>query len=114
MDGLNIKIQKIPIYFVLGLDDLINVSLKRQGIKGTSVFDCFGSTTKYPVGTVAKIDYKRKHFYFVAINDINDFGKPIGQSIENVSIALNAVTDGIKRMGHYDNTTWILQRPCTG
>lgn len=68
-----------------GLDDLINVSLKRQEIKGTSVFDCFGSTTKYPVGTVAKIDYKRKHFYFVAINDINDFGKPIGQSIENVS-----------------------------
>ena len=43
-----------------------------------------------------------KHFYFVAINDINDFGKPIGQSIENVSIALNAVTDAIKRMGHYD------------
>ena len=85
-----------------GLDDLINESLKRQEIKGTSVFDCFGSTTKYPVGTVAKIDYKRKHFYFVAINDINDFGKPIGQSIENVSIALNAVTDAIKRMGHYD------------
>lgn len=31
------------------------------------------------------------------------YGKPIGQSIENVGIALAAVADAIKRMGHYDN-----------
>ena len=84
------------------LDRLINESLSKQGIKGESACDCFGLTTKYPIGTVAKIDYKKKHFYFVAINDVNEYGKPIGQSIGNVNIALTAVTDAIKRMGHYD------------
>ena len=84
------------------LDRLINDSLVKQGIKGESASDCFGPTTKYPIGTVAKIDYKEKHFYFVAINDVNKNGKPIGQSIENVNVALTAVTDVIKRMGHCD------------
>lgn len=84
------------------LDHLINESLSIQGIKGESTSDCFGSTEKYPIGTVAKIDHKGKHFYFVAINDVNKFGKPIGQSIENVNIALAAVTNAIKVMGHYD------------
>ena len=53
------------------------------------------SITKYPIGTVAKIDHKGKHFYFVAINDVNEYGKPIGKSIENVGIALTAVADAI-------------------
>ncbi len=85
------------------LDKLISMSLNSQKIKGTPADDCFGSTIKYSIGTVAKIDHKGKHFYFVAINDVNEFGKPIGQSIENVSIALTAVADAIKRIGHYDN-----------
>lgn len=46
--------------------------------------------------------HKGKHFYFVAINDVNEFGKPIGQSNDNINIALTAVADAIKRMGHYD------------
>lgn len=85
------------------LDKLISKSLNSQGIKGLPASDCFGSITKYPIGTVAKLDQKGKHFYFVAINDVNEYGKPIGQSIENVSIALIAVADAIKRMGHYDD-----------
>lgn len=84
------------------VDRLINESLSKQGIKGELASDCFGSTMKYPIGTVAKVDHKGKHFYFVAINDVNQYGKPIGQTIENVSAALGAVTDAIKRMGHYD------------
>ena len=82
---------------------MISKSLSCQGINGLPVSDCFGPITKYPIGTVAKIDHKGKHFYFVAINDVNEYGKPIGQSIENVGIALTAVADAIKRMGHYDN-----------
>lgn len=85
-----------------GLDKLINESLEKQGVKREISSDCFGSTTKFPIGTVAKIDYKKKHFYFVAINDVNEYGKPIGQSIGNVNAALTSVTDAIKRMGHYD------------
>lgn len=84
------------------LDRLINESLNKQGASGEITSDCFGSTMKYPVGTVAKVDHKGKHFYFVAINDVNQYGKPIGQTVENVSVALGAVTDAIKRMGHYD------------
>lgn len=87
---------------VHSLDSLIGASLNKQGIKGDCTSDCFGSTIKYPIGTVAKIDYEKKHFYFVAINDVNEYGKPIGQSIENVDIALNAVTDAIRRIGHCD------------
>ena len=85
------------------LDVLISKSLNSQEIKGFLTSDCFGPVIKYPIGTVAKIDRKGKHFYFVAINDVNKYGKPIGQSIEHVSIALTAVADAIKRMGHYDN-----------
>ena len=85
------------------LDKLISESLNSQEIKGVPASDCFGSITKYPIGTVAKIDHKGKHFYFVAINDVNKYGKPIGQSIENVSIALTSVADAIKKMGHYDD-----------
>ena len=85
------------------LDKLISRSLCNQGINGLLTSDCFGPITKYPIGTVAKIDHKGKHFYFVAINDVNEYGKPIGQSIENINIALTAVADVIKQMGHYDN-----------
>lgn len=85
-----------------GLDSLINESLGKQEVKGEIASDCFGSTTKYTIGTVAKIDYKKKHFYFVAINDVNEYGKPIGQSIGNVNAALTAVTYAIKRIGHCD------------
>lgn len=84
------------------LDIMISSSLSKQGIIGEDASDCFGSTKKYPIGTVAKVDYKGKHFYFVAINDVNEYGKPIGQTIENVTVALDAVVDAILRMGHCD------------
>lgn len=84
------------------LDTMISVSLKKQGIIGKDANDCFGSTKKYPIGTVAKVDYKSKHFYLVAVNDVNKFGKPIGQTIENVTVALDAVVDTILKMGHCD------------
>lgn len=84
------------------LDRLIAESLNEQRIKGEQASDCFGKTIKYQIGTVAKVDYKKKHFYFVALNDVNRYGKPIGQSIANVDRALSAVTDAIKQIGHCD------------
>lgn len=84
------------------LDARISASLTTQGIVGEDATDSFGPTKKYPIGTVAKVDYKRKHFYFVAVNDVNEFGKPIGQTIENVTTALISVVDAIRRMGHCD------------
>ena len=85
------------------LDKLIHESLINQGINGLDVEDCFGVTKKYPVGTVAKIDYEGKHFYFVAVNDVNETGKPIDQDIKNISIALQSLANTIKSIGHYDD-----------
>lgn len=110
MDGEYISPQSIQGRFQLkyfkrninDLDTMINESLKKQGIIGEDTNDCFGATKKYPIGTVAKVDYKRKHFYFVAINDVNENGKPIGQTIENVTVALAAIIDAILMMGHCD------------
>ena len=85
------------------MDMLISEGIKQQGLQGKASVDCFGETMKYPIGTVVKIDYKGKHYYFVAINDVNQYGKPIDQSITNVDIALTSIADTIKKMGHYDS-----------
>ena len=84
------------------LDMLIEESLKKQNIMGEETRDCFGVVMKYPIGTVAKVDYEKKHFYFIAINDVNEYGKPVGQSFRNVTTALESVTKAILKMGHYD------------
>ena len=36
---------------------------------------------QYPIGTVSKINYKKKHYYFSAIADVNEEGKTINTSI---------------------------------
>lgn len=110
MDGEYISPQSIQGRFQLkyfkkniqDLDTMISESLKKQEIIGKDANDCFGVTKKYPIGTVAKVDYKGKHFYFVAINDVNKNGKPINQSIDNVKDALGAIIDAILRIGHCD------------
>ena len=84
------------------LDKMISASLVKQGIDGEDAHDCFGLTKKYPIGTVAKINYKKKHFYFVAVNDVNRYGKPIGQNLENVTKALDSVIKAIRKIGHCD------------
>lgn len=92
-------------YFRKNIDDLnekINNSLRIQNIDGEDAIDCFGPTKKYPIGTVAKVDHKGKHFFFVAVNDVNMYGKPEGQTIENVTTALTCVIEAIRRMGHCD------------
>ena len=87
---------------LLSLDSQICENLISQGIEGNLTSDRFGSTKKYPIGTVAKIDHKGNHFYFIAINDVNESGKPINQSIENVNTALVSLTKAIKEFGHCD------------
>lgn len=89
-------------YNLENLDMLIEESLKKQNIKGEETRDCFGAVMKYPIGTVAKVDYKKKHYYFVAINNVNEYGKPVEQCLKNVAIALESVIKAILKMGHYD------------
>lgn len=98
-------------YFKKGtakLDNLIAESLVQQGIEGEDSSDIHGFVKKYPIGTVAKVDYRGKHYYFVAINDVNEFGKPESQTYANVNIALNALLEAINKFGHCDDLTMPL------
>ena len=90
------------------LDKLIEDNLKLQGIEGEDRTDNYGAVKKYPVGTVAKIDVKGKHFYFVAMNDVNKYGKPIGQKYDNVDIALKGLLKSILLFGHCDDIAMPL------
>ena len=90
------------------LDRLITTSLEQQGIKFEKNSDIHGSVKKYPIGTVAKVDHMGKHYYFVAINDVNRFGKPENQGYPNVDIALNGLIETIKTVGHCDDLAMPL------
>lgn len=63
---------------------------------------------RYPIGTVAKIDYDGKHYYFVAINDVNRYGKPEKQNYANVDIALSGLIKTINTVGYCDDLAMPL------
>lgn len=90
------------------LDQLIATSLKQQGKIGEKCSDIHGIVYKYPIGTVAKVDHKGKHYYFVAINDVNEYGKPINQEYENINKALKGLLETINTSGHYDDLVMPL------
>ena len=90
------------------LDQLIAANLKQQGKVGEKCSDIHGTVYKYPIGTVAKVDHKGKHYYFVAINDVNKIGKPINQKYDDVNTALKGLLDAIKTFGHYDDLAMPL------
>lgn len=90
------------------LDAKIAESLSIQGISWVPSRDNYGDVKKYPIGTVAKVTHKKKHYYFVAINDVNEFGKPINQNYSNVSMAFTGLIDAIKRFGHCDDIAMPL------
>lgn len=90
------------------LNKIIMNNLENQGIIGVDSLDKFGNVKKYPLGTVAKVDYKNKHFYFVAINDVNEYGKPINQNYNNVDKAFRGLFEAINKFGHYDDLAMPL------
>ena len=90
------------------LENLIAKSLTHQGIAGTDDIDIYGAVKKYPIGTVAKVDCKRKHFYFVAVNDVNKYGKPVKQDYANVDVALDGLLNAIRCFGNCDDLAMPL------
>lgn len=58
--------------------------------------------------TVAKVDFDKKHFYFVAINDVNQYGKPVNQAYNNVETAFDGLFKAINSIGHYDDLAMPL------
>lgn len=90
------------------LDRMIFASLSQQKIKGQEESDIWGDVMKYPLGTVAKVDFDKKHFYFVAINDVNQYGKPVNQAYNNVETAFDGLFKAINSIGHYDDLAMPL------
>lgn len=98
--------------FQLRWFSVLNNSLEhlchKQGIEGKDSSDIHGTVKKYPIGTVAKVDVTGKHFYFVAVNDVNKYGKPINQQYNNVNTALKGLLEAIPLFGHCDDIAMPL------
>ena len=83
------------------LDELLE-----KGLEGNNyeVLERTASKCKrYPIGTVCKVTIDRKHFYFVAIADINEYGKTINTKFENIQIALEGIWNQLETKGHIEN-----------
>ena len=88
------------------LDSLLEEGLK--DIPYEKINKKIGKCRKYPIGTVSKITYDKKHFYFVAIADINEYGKTINTKFENIQKALDGVWSQLECKGHVENLAMPL------
>ena len=91
-------------YFSNNLKELDR--LLEKGLEGYSyeLINAVNSKNKrYPIGTVSKVTYKGKHYYFVAIADVNDFGKTINTKFTNVQLTLEGIWNHIENKGHIEN-----------
>lgn len=76
-----------------GLKEKEYVQLERKASKNK----------QYPLGTVSSITYMGKHYYFVAIADINEHGKTVKTKFENIQIALEGLWGHLESKGHIEN-----------
>ncbi len=90
------------------LDKLIDDNLSQQGVAGADGRGTRESPKRYPVGTVAKVDHSGKHYYFVAVNDVNRYGKPKNQEYANVETALRGLIKAVNTIGHCDDLVMPL------
>lgn len=83
------------------LDELINKGL--EGLEYEVLNRTSSKCKRYPLGTVSKITVSGKHFYFVAIADINQYGKTENTKFENVQLALEGIWNQLGNKGHIEN-----------
>lgn len=76
-----------------GLEGVLSIHLNRKASK----------CEQYPVGTVSTVNYKKKHYYFTAIADINEKGKTVNTSIENVKTCLLGTWESISQKGYVED-----------
>lgn len=83
------------------LDDMLEKGLADCEYK---TLDRIQSKSKrYPIGTVSKITYGGQHYYFVAIADVNEYGKTVNTKFENIQLALEGIWNEIESKGHIEN-----------
>ena len=83
------------------LDDLLAKGL--DGLGYEQLHRTKSKNKRYPIGTVSKITVQGKHYYFVAIADINEYGKTENTRFENVQIALEGIWNEVGEKGHIEN-----------
>lgn len=83
------------------LDDLLEKGL--QDIHYETVDRVGTKKKRYPLGTISKVSFNDVHYYFVAIADINEYGKPINTSFQNIQIALECLWNQLEIRGHIEN-----------
>ncbi|WP_281672917.1 macro domain-containing protein [Pseudoramibacter alactolyticus] len=60
---------------------------------------------RYEIGTVAKITYKRQHYYFLAVADVSKTGKPQNVTMQNMAKALVGLWEYLSKEGHTEPIT---------
>jgi hypothetical protein len=83
------------------LDSLIEKGL--EGYAYEKVNRIHSKNKRYPLGTVSKVTYGGKHYYFVAIADINEYGKTVNTKFENIQLALEGLWSQLENRGHIEN-----------
>lgn len=83
------------------LDSLLEKEL--EGYSYEKIDRTYSKDKKYPLGTVCKVTYDGKHYYFVAIADINEYGKTVNTKFENVQVALEGLWSQLESRGHIEN-----------
>lgn len=81
-------------------------SLLEKGLEGYSyekIDRIHSKDKKYPLGTVSKVTYNGKHYYFVAVADINEYGKTVNTKFENIQLALEGLWSQLESRGHVEN-----------
>lgn len=88
-------------------DDLQSLDkLLAKGLEGVPSIHLNRKTSKcerYSVGTVSKVERKKKHYYFAAIADINEKGMTVNTSIENLKKCLLGTWESISQNGHVED-----------
>lgn len=87
------NLQSLDKLLAAGLEGIPAIHLARRASK----------CEQYPVGTVSKVNYKKKHYYFTAIADINENGRTVNTSIENVKMCLSGTWKAISQRGHVED-----------
>ncbi len=58
---------------------------------------------KYPIGSVCKISRGSEHDYFLAVVDINKYGKPENVTLDNITCSLFSFWQQINKIGHLES-----------
>jgi hypothetical protein len=57
---------------------------------------------RYPIGTTCKVSNGLQHAYFLAVADINKYGKPENVTFENITSALVSLWQHLNEIGHLE------------